>query len=47
MISLSEEKDFNEIYELINDAALAYRGIIPARQMAGALHDKRGVEKAN
>jgi N-acetylglutamate synthase-like GNAT family acetyltransferase len=30
MISASNEKDFNEIYELINDAASAYRGIIPA-----------------
>ena len=30
MISKSAEKDFNEIYEIINDAASAYRGIIPA-----------------
>lgn len=30
MISVCEEKDFKEIYEIINDAALAYRGIIPA-----------------
>jgi GNAT superfamily N-acetyltransferase len=30
MISKCEPKDFNEIYEIINDAALAYRGIIPA-----------------
>jgi N-acetylglutamate synthase-like GNAT family acetyltransferase len=30
MISRCEEKDFNEIYEIINDAASAYRGIIPA-----------------
>lgn len=30
MIFKSEEKDFNEIYEIINDAASAYRGIIPA-----------------
>jgi N-acetylglutamate synthase-like GNAT family acetyltransferase len=30
MISKCEEKDFNEIYEIINDAASAYRGVIPA-----------------
>ena len=30
MIRKSEHKDFNEIYEIINDAAMAYRGIIPA-----------------
>ena len=30
MISPCEEKDFNEIYEIINDAASAYRGVIPA-----------------
>ena len=30
MISKCEQKDFNEIYEIINDAASAYRGIIPA-----------------
>ena len=30
MISRSEEKDFHDIYEIINDAATAYRGIIPA-----------------
>ena len=30
MISICEEKDFNEIYEIINDAANAYRGVIPA-----------------
>lgn len=30
MICLCEEKDFQEIYEIINDAATAYRGIIPA-----------------
>ncbi len=29
MISRCEQKDFNEIYEIINDAALAYRGVIP------------------
>lgn len=29
MISKCEEKDFDEIYEIINDAASAYRGIIP------------------
>src|SRR4026208_358381 len=29
MISTCEQKDFNEIYEIINDAATAYRGIIP------------------
>ena len=30
MILKCEQKDFNEIYEIINDAATAYRGIIPA-----------------
>src|SRR5580765_5929011 len=30
MIVKCEQKDFNEIYEIINDGASAYRGIIPA-----------------
>ena len=30
MISKCEQKNFNEIYEIINDAASAYRGVIPA-----------------
>jgi N-acetylglutamate synthase-like GNAT family acetyltransferase len=30
MISKCEQKDFSEIYEIINDAASAYRGIIPS-----------------
>jgi len=30
MISKCERKDFNEIYDIINDAASAYRGVIPA-----------------
>ncbi|MFI5220425.1 MAG: GNAT family N-acetyltransferase [Bacteroidia bacterium] len=30
MISKCEQKDFNDIYEIINDAASAYRGIIPS-----------------
>src|SRR5687767_14809360 len=29
MISKCQPNDFNEIYEIINDAATAYRGIIP------------------
>jgi N-acetylglutamate synthase-like GNAT family acetyltransferase len=29
MISKCEQKDFNDIHEIINDAASAYRGIIP------------------
>jgi N-acetylglutamate synthase-like GNAT family acetyltransferase len=29
MICKCEQKDFNEIYEIINDAAKAYKGIIP------------------
>ena len=29
MISECEQKDFNEIYEIINDGASAYKGIIP------------------
>jgi N-acetylglutamate synthase-like GNAT family acetyltransferase len=35
MICKCEQKDFNEIYEIINDAAKAYRGAIPA----GRWHD--------
>lgn len=30
MISKCGQKDFNQIYEIINDAATAYRGVIPA-----------------
>jgi N-acetylglutamate synthase-like GNAT family acetyltransferase len=30
MISKCDQKDFGKIYEIINDAATAYRGIIPA-----------------
>lgn len=30
MIRQCEEKDFKEIYEIINDGANAYRGVIPA-----------------
>lgn len=30
MILKCEQKDFEEIHEIINDAAMAYRGIIPA-----------------
>ena len=30
MIRKCEQKDFNKIYEIINDAASAYRGVIPA-----------------
>jgi len=30
MITKSEPKDFDTIYEIINDAASAYRGVIPA-----------------
>jgi N-acetylglutamate synthase-like GNAT family acetyltransferase len=30
MIRLATEKDFDEIYTVINDAATAYKGIIPA-----------------
>ena len=30
MIRNSSESDFNDIYNVINDAALAYKGIIPA-----------------
>jgi len=30
MITKSEQKDFDTIHEIINDAALAYRGVIPA-----------------
>jgi len=30
MIFKCEKRDFNEIYEIINDGAMAYRGVIPA-----------------
>jgi GNAT superfamily N-acetyltransferase len=30
MIALSKKSDFKDIYEIINDAAIAYKGIIPA-----------------
>lgn len=30
MIRNAAEKDFDEIYNIINDAAIAYKGIIPA-----------------
>ena len=30
MITKSAQKDFDVIYEIINDAASAYRGVIPA-----------------
>jgi len=30
MISECEQKDFNEIYDIINDAARAYKEVIPA-----------------
>lgn len=29
MIIKCEQKDFNEIYEIINDASIAYKGVIP------------------
>lgn len=29
MIRIATEKDFDEIYDVINDAAIAYKGIIP------------------
>jgi len=30
MITKSKQSDFKDIYEIINDAAVAYKGIIPA-----------------
>jgi hypothetical protein len=30
MIQLATEKDFDAIYYVINDAAIAYKGIIPS-----------------
>jgi len=30
MIRQADEKDFNTLYEIINDAAIAYKGVIPA-----------------
>ena len=29
MITKCEQKDFNDIYEIINDASIAYKGVIP------------------
>jgi GNAT superfamily N-acetyltransferase len=45
MISKSEQRDFNEIYEIINDAASAYRGIIPADRWHEPYMTKEELEK--
>jgi N-acetylglutamate synthase-like GNAT family acetyltransferase len=45
MITKCEQKDFNTIYEIINDAALAYRGIIPADRWHEPYMTKEELEK--
>lgn len=41
----SEPGDFDQIYEIINDAALAYRGIIPADRWQDPYMTKEELEK--
>jgi hypothetical protein len=38
MILPGNKNDFKDIFDIINDAALAYKGIIPAGQMARTLY---------
>jgi N-acetylglutamate synthase-like GNAT family acetyltransferase len=45
MISKCEKEDFNEIYEIINDAASAYKGIIPADRWHEPYMPKEELEK--
>ena len=45
MITKSEQKDFDTIYEIINDAASAYRGIIPADRWHEPYMTKADLEK--
>ena len=45
MIFKCGPKDFNEIYEIINDGAMAYRGVIPADRWHEPYMDRRRVKK--
>lgn len=45
MIFKCEHKDFNNIYEIINDAAMAYRGIIPADRWHEPYMTEEGLKK--
>jgi GNAT superfamily N-acetyltransferase len=45
MITKSEPVDFDEIYDIINDAASAYRGIIPADRWHEPYMTKEELEK--
>ena len=45
MITKCNENDFNEIYEIINDASIAYKGIIPADRWHEPYMPKEELEK--
>ncbi len=45
MIAKTEQKDFEVIYEIINDAASAYRGIIPADRWHDPYMSKEELKK--
>ena len=45
MITKTEQEDFDVIHEIINDAALAYRGIIPADRWHEPYMTKEQLEK--
>jgi N-acetylglutamate synthase-like GNAT family acetyltransferase len=45
MIIKSEQKDFQDIYDIINDAASAYKGIIPADRWHVPYMSKQELEK--
>jgi len=38
MIRRCDDRDFEEIWAIINDGAQAYKGIIPAESLDRALH---------
>jgi N-acetylglutamate synthase-like GNAT family acetyltransferase len=45
MITICNTEDFNEIYEIINDASIAYKGIIPADRWHEPYMSKEELEK--
>ena len=45
MITKCKDEDFNEIYEIINDASIAYKGIIPADRWHEPYMPKQELEK--
>jgi N-acetylglutamate synthase-like GNAT family acetyltransferase len=45
MITKCNQGDFNEIYEIINDASIAYKGIIPADRWHEPYMPKAELEK--